>query len=129
MVFPRTFCLASFVIFLSLITGCIDDSPGPATAVPLQPTVIRPALATPIAAATLVPARSPSPSAAPAGRTYVVKDGDALTTIAAQVYGDASQWRFVFEANRDQLSSEDQLQVGQTLRIPPLPTVAPTRTT
>ena len=127
MAFLRIFCLASCALILGL-TGCVDESPGPATAVPLQPTVIRPALATPVPASTATAVPSPSPSAVPQGRTVAVKDGDTLSTIAGQVYGDAGQWRFIFEANRDQLSSEDQLQVGQTLRIPPLPTVTLTRT-
>lgn len=115
---------------LAVVAGCVDESPSPATAVPLQqPTVARPPLATRVPATTTpVSAVSPLPSAAPGGRTFTVREGDTLTTIAAQVYGDAAHWRAIFEANRDQLSSEDQLRVEQILRVPALPTPTATPT-
>ena len=125
MVFPRRLlCPALFAICagMTLISGCVDDAPGPATAVPLQPTANRPPLATAGSIPTAASAVSPSPSPAATGRTFIVRDGDSLSTIALAVYGDASQWRPIFEANRDVVPSESQLQVGQTLRIPPLPT-------
>jgi nucleoid-associated protein YgaU len=105
----------------SVLSGCIDDQPGPATAVPLPATAARPPLATAAPPATPLPAPSPSPSPPPTGRTYTVRTGDTLSGIATQVYGDADQWRIIFEANRDRMSAPEQLQVGQDLRIPPLP--------
>lgn len=52
--------------------------------------------------------------------TYVVHKGDTLWSIAAnpQVFGDASRWRLLFEANRDLLKSPDRLRPGMTLKIP-----------
>jgi len=52
--------------------------------------------------------------------TYVVKQGDTLWSIAADptVFGDATRWRRLFEANQDVLKSPDQLRPGMTLRIP-----------
>ena len=52
--------------------------------------------------------------------TYVVKRGDSLSSIAAQrkIYGTASRWHRIFEANRDILSSPDQLRPGMALKIP-----------
>ncbi len=132
MVFSRrllTPALIAMCAAATLLSACIDDSPGPATAVSLQPTVVRPPLATTPPAPPTPAAPSPSPSPAAASRTFVVREGDSLSTIAALVYGDASEWRPIFEANRDQLPSQSQLQIGQTLRIPPLPptpTPAPT---
>lgn len=125
--------LAILLLSVTAISGCVDETPAPATAVPLQPTVARPALATP---APVTPSPAPLvsavPSIPPGGRTFTVREGDTLSTIAGQIYGDAGQWRVIFEANRDQLSSEDQLRVGQILRVPPLPaataTTTPTRT-
>lgn len=52
--------------------------------------------------------------------TYVVKRGDSLSSIAARraIYGKASKWRRIFEANRDILSSPDKLRPGMALKIP-----------
>ena len=52
--------------------------------------------------------------------TYIVKEGDTLWSIAAnpQVYGDATKWRRLAEANRDVLKSPDRLRAGLSLRIP-----------
>ena len=51
-------------------------------------------------------------------RTYVVKPGDSLSKIARQFYGDANEYNQIFEANRDQLSRPDRIDVGQVLVIP-----------
>lgn len=124
MVFSRRLvcpALLAICAAMTLLSGCVDESPA-ATAVPLQPTVNRPPLATAVPEPTVASAASPSPSVAATSRTFIVRDGDSLSTIALAVYGDASQWRPIFEANRDVLPSESQLQIGQTLRIPALPT-------
>lgn len=50
---------------------------------------------------------------------YVVQPGDTLSKIAKQVYGQASLWTIIFEANRDILSDPARIRVGQALKIPP----------
>ena len=52
--------------------------------------------------------------------TYVVKRGDTLWTIAADpaVYGDATKWRRLYDANRDLLKSPDRVRPGMRLRVP-----------
>ncbi|MBI3331035.1 MAG: LysM peptidoglycan-binding domain-containing protein [Candidatus Omnitrophica bacterium] len=52
--------------------------------------------------------------------TYLVQKGDSLWSIAAkpEVYGRASHWRRLFDANRDLLKSPDHLKAGMTLKIP-----------
>lgn len=50
-------------------------------------------------------------------RTWTVRAGDTLDTIADKVYGDPSRWNDIFDNNRDQLFS-DELSVGQVLRVP-----------
>jgi nucleoid-associated protein YgaU len=50
--------------------------------------------------------------------TYTVKAGDTLSKISKQVYGSSNQYMKIFEANKDQLSDPDKIQVGQELKIP-----------
>lgn len=52
-------------------------------------------------------------------RVYRVQKGDTLRTIAAKVYGNSRRWRDIYLANRTSMRSENDLKVGQTLRIPP----------
>ena len=61
---------------------------------------------------------SSAPAPAPAEKTYVVKAGDSLSKIAKAEYGDASKWKKIFEANRDQIKNPDLIHPGQKLRIP-----------
>jgi nucleoid-associated protein YgaU len=51
-------------------------------------------------------------------RTYTVKSGDSLSKIAKEVYGEASQWKKIYEANRDRIKNPDLIQPGWTLDIP-----------
>ena len=62
------------------------------------------------------PAAAPAP--APAHRTYTVVSGDSLSKIAQREYGDAQQWRKIYDANRDQISNPDLIHPGQVLKIP-----------
>jgi nucleoid-associated protein YgaU len=61
---------------------------------------------------------APKPAAGPAEH-YTVVAGDSLSKIAKKYYGDASQWRRIFEANRDQIENPDLIQPGWKLAIPP----------
>jgi nucleoid-associated protein YgaU len=58
------------------------------------------------------------PAATAAGETYTVAKGDSLSKIARRLYGDAKQWKRIFEANRDQIENPDLIHPGQKLRIP-----------
>lgn len=49
---------------------------------------------------------------------YTVRSGDTLSRISVKVYGAPSRWSDIYQANRDRLSSENALRVGQELRIP-----------
>lgn len=65
-----------------------------------------------------VPA-APAAPAAPATKVYVVQRNDTLIGIARKVYGDATMYPRVYEANKDVLSSPNaRLYVGQRLRMP-----------
>ena len=49
---------------------------------------------------------------------YLVQPGDNLSKIARQVYGKASQWPLIFEANRDLLDKPGLIRPGMELKIP-----------
>jgi len=53
-----------------------------------------------------------------AARFVVVKKGDTLSAISLAVYGKASRYNDIFEANKPMLSHPDKIYPGQTLRIP-----------
>ena len=61
---------------------------------------------------------APSAPAPAAPRTYTVVAGDNLSKIAKRFYGDANQWKRIFEANRDIIKNPDLIHPGQTLKIP-----------
>jgi hypothetical protein len=49
---------------------------------------------------------------------HTVEPGDTLSSIADAFYGDASKFRIIFAANRNQLDDPDVIVPGQVLRIP-----------
>jgi len=51
-------------------------------------------------------------------RFYEVKSGDSFSKIAQEVYGQASRWQEIFEANKDQIKDPGMIHPGQKLRIP-----------
>ena len=62
-------------------------------------------------------------TAAPAGPydTYIVQKSDtSLWSIAAKpdIYGKATKWRRIFDANRSLLKSPERLRAGMVLKIP-----------
>lgn len=54
----------------------------------------------------------------PEPRIYVVQKGDSLSKIAKQFYGETSDWRRIYEANRDRIKDPDIIQPGWKLTIP-----------
>jgi nucleoid-associated protein YgaU len=59
-----------------------------------------------------------APSTAGNKVVYEVREEDTLSRIAAKVYGDASAWQRIFDANRDVLDGPDDLALGMRLIIP-----------
>jgi nucleoid-associated protein YgaU len=57
----------------------------------------------------------PAPRAA---RQYTVVEGDSLSKIAKDQYGNANKWRTIYEANRDLIKNPDLIYPGQSFRIP-----------
>jgi len=54
-------------------------------------------------------------------RFYTVGAGDSLGAISVKFYGSVEYFGLIFDANRDLLSSPDQIMVGQRLVVPDLP--------
>ncbi len=52
------------------------------------------------------------------GKSYIVQKGDTLSGIAKKQYGDANQWRRIYEANRDKVKTPRKLMPGTRLTIP-----------
>lgn len=53
-----------------------------------------------------------------ADESYVVTQGDTLSSIADVFYSDASQWKLIFEANRDKLKDPHDIRPQQVLILP-----------
>ena len=49
---------------------------------------------------------------------YRVVPGDTLSKIARIFYGDYNKWGKIFDANQDQLSDYNNINVGQILKVP-----------
>lgn len=52
------------------------------------------------------------------GKTYTVKEGDSLWSIAKKFYGDGSQYSKIVEANADTIKNPNLIYAGQVLKIP-----------
>jgi nucleoid-associated protein YgaU len=64
--------------------------------------------------------RELSPEVDPRTTEYiVVKEGESLSTIATQLYGDPGAYLMIYELNKDILASPNSVVVGQKLRLPP----------
>ena len=57
-------------------------------------------------------------ASAGAAKSYTVKSGDTLSKIAKQMYGDASAWKKIHEANRAKVPNPDLIHPGDVLTIP-----------
>lgn len=54
-------------------------------------------------------------------RYYYVAKNDGLQSIAQKMYGKASMWKIIQEANKEALGERGILKIGQKLVIPPAP--------
>ncbi len=52
------------------------------------------------------------------GRTHTVAKGESLSQIAKQYYGDAKQWKKIYEANQDAIKNPDLIFPGQVIKVP-----------
>lgn len=95
------------------ITVALFALPALARLVGQAPDASAPALSSP--ANNVIRSAVSSPSAV---RRYVVRAGDTLRSIAAEVYGDDERWDAIYRANQAVIGDPDILEVGSTLVIP-----------
>jgi nucleoid-associated protein YgaU len=118
---------------LAMLTACGGGAaaPTPTTAAAspagaaVAPSPPRPGLASPAASPSpaVVSAVTPAASATAevaGGDSYEIQAGDTLATIAQQFYGDPTEWRRIYDANKDTIGADpDKLKLGTKLTIPP----------
>ena len=111
-------------------TGAATATPTAVPATSVAPVVAaspqRPTFASPLPSPSAAVASAATPStttttASDAGSTdYEVASGDTLLSIADKTLGDQTQWRRIYDANKDTIGSDpDKLKVGMKLKIPP----------
>jgi nucleoid-associated protein YgaU len=61
---------------------------------------------------------TPETKAAARRHTYVVEEGDSLTSIARDILKDENRWKEIWELNKDKVPNPDHLLVGTELRLP-----------
>jgi nucleoid-associated protein YgaU len=49
---------------------------------------------------------------------YIVKEGDSLSKIALNYYGNVKEWSKIFESNKDHIADPNKIKAGQKLTIP-----------
>ena len=56
--------------------------------------------------------------AQPATRTYTVRSGDTLSSIAERYYHNPGDWTWIYAANKSQIQDPNSIYVGESLTIP-----------
>lgn len=57
-------------------------------------------------------------TATPQFDSYTVKEGDSLSLIAKNYYGDTQKWNTIFNANKDKIKNPNLIKPGMVLKVP-----------
>ena len=57
----------------------------------------------------------------PATRTYTVRTGDTLSSIARHFYRNPADWTWLYQANKSVVHNPDDIYAGEVLKIPASP--------
>lgn len=53
-------------------------------------------------------------------KTYIIRPGDSLSTVANKFYGDPTLWRTIYNFNRDKIGDNpNAIKAGMDLKVPP----------
>lgn len=55
---------------------------------------------------------------APAHEYYEVQNGDTLSQIAKERYGNKASWKYVYEVNKSKIKDPDNLEPGLVIELP-----------
>jgi LysM repeat protein len=53
-----------------------------------------------------------------ASRTYIVRPGDTLSSIAQRFYGNSADWPWLYHVNRSVVHNPNEIYVGEKLTVP-----------
>jgi LysM repeat protein len=54
----------------------------------------------------------------PTSRTYTVRSGDTLSSIAQRFYGNPADWPFLYHVNESEIANPNVIYVGEKLKVP-----------
>lgn len=125
--------LLLWIVLLGIVTGCqngasgkktdavtnpgvLDVTAAPAPIPTEQPVAAQPVMAQPVSDVQPVSYASNTPAPAAARKTYTIKKGDTLFSIAKANYGSGKDWQKIVAANPGLEPSK--LRVGQQIVIP-----------
>jgi LysM repeat protein len=66
--------------------------------------------------------------ASPASRSYTVRPGDTLSSIAQRFYGNPADWRWLYQVNRSVVRDPNVIRPGEVLNVPYHPAAGTTYT-
>jgi nucleoid-associated protein YgaU/DNA-binding SARP family transcriptional activator len=125
LIHPRLFAMtAKWLSGVTLVATSVTSRAGVAGAQTLPTTTV----STPVVPLSVDTGdvASPLPRVSVEGnRTYTVRGGETLWTVAEQTYGDGSQWQRIYDANKTTLTNPEVLPTGTVLTLPGL-TATPT---
>ena len=55
---------------------------------------------------------------APSHQYYEIQEGDSLSKIAKDYYGEAAKWKVIYEANKNSIKNPDEVYPGQVIELP-----------
>lgn len=85
----------------------------PKTAAKAAPSKAAPAVEKPAQAA-----KATAATPATAEQTRTIEEGDSLSKIAGEIYGDIYKYNMIFQANKDKISDPNLIYPGQVITIP-----------